>query len=88
MDGGFGVDVDVPRSEDGPAQGAACLVGLGDVVFNIGAVVEVFLCDRPDVETRYNQAGRRLYLEPGGEPPEASAATGLIWQWCRYHRRC
>ena len=57
VDGGFGADVDVSRSEDGLAQGTEGLAGLGDVVIDINAVVEGFVCDGP---SGGSETGRRL----------------------------
>ena len=49
VDGRFGTDVNVSRSEYGITQGTEDLAGLGDAVIDINAVVEGFVCDRPEV---------------------------------------
>ena len=54
---------------DGLAQGAGGLVGLVDVVADIGAVVEFFSAMYP---------GYRLWSTTGMKPPEAPVATGLV----------
>ena len=73
---GFSADVDVSGSEDGLVQGTDGLADLGDVVIDIGAVVEGFVCDRPEVTKLvcdYNEATRGV----GGGWAGVDVAVGV-----------